>query len=366
MTERDSATGSSWPWVLVKDWCRARFQLTSAADRRSVKLRRRGREDNEARQGICGIVRGNNVVVPEGHPSAAEVSDLVQPTSKPSFESWLEHFDLASIPNRFLALLAKWAYPRYQRSKNARWESSPLTEIGRLTITWVVLRIVYISVIAQLNFETPPSTNQLIENAFTKSFERKERPEDTLERRSQGLDSTPDVSMPAQRALSHSADNEMEGTWVSGSPTELAEEFSEEQTHLFLRQLSSNVKAAADAAEKDSKVILTRENVLFRMFLVAAVTTFLFAAVGLALIFSGYLAVGVVSAAVAVLPGSGTAILRGMAKQLQEARAARVAVAEDDRRVWQAVQVARMIPDPVERNAAMADLSKSFARRISK
>jgi len=157
----------------------------------------------------------------------------------------------------------------------------------------------------------------------------------------------------------------MEGARASASPPELVEEFSEEQTHLFLTQLSGSVKAAADAAEKDAGITRTREKILFRMFLGAAVTTFLFAAAGVALIFSGYLAVGVVSAAVAILPGSGTAILRGMATQQQAARAARAAAADDDRRVWQAVQAAMMIPDPRERNAAMADLAKTFARRIS-
>jgi hypothetical protein len=233
-----------------------------------------------------------------------------------------------------------------------------------LKLTLALLRIVYTE--AMYDLKTAPSTNELIEDALVKSLARKERPEETLETQPRGFDSTADPSMPAQSALSSSADDGMHGTRVSASPRELAEEFSEEQTNLFLTQLIGSVKTAADAAEKDSQNIRARENVLFRMFLVAAVVTFLCAAAGVALMFSGYLAVGVVSAAVAVLPGSGTAVLRGMAKQQQEVRAARALAAEDDRRVWQAVQAAMMIPDPLERNAAMADLAKTFASRIPK
>ena len=308
------------------------------------------------------------MVVPEGHPSVSEVSDLEQPTTTPTFESWLQHFDQASIPkSRFLEVLAKWAYPRYQRYKDTPRGTNWLIGINWLIITWA-LRIVYAGVISQskTGFGASPSTNELIEDAFVQSLEGKERPEEAHETQPRGIESTLDASRPAQSALSVPADDGMEGTRVSASPPELAEEFSEEQTRLFLTQLSGSVKAAADAAEKDAQIIRTREKMLFRMFLVAAVTTFLFAAAGVALIFSGYLAVGVVSAAVAVLPGSGTAILRGMAKQQQAARAARAATADDDRRVWQAVQAAMMIPDPQERNAAMADLAKTFARRISK
>jgi hypothetical protein len=314
------------------------------------------------------------MVVPEGRRPVSEVSDLEQPTTTPTFDSWLQHFDQASIPEgSFLQLLAKWAYPRYQRYKDTPRGTNWLIEIKWLVTKWA-LRIVYRQVIVQSKTgfaalpstnASPPSTNELIENAFAQSLERKESPEGAHGKQSPGIEPTLDASGPAKSALSAPDDDGMEGTRAIASAPELAEEFSEEQTHLFLTQLSGSVKAAADAAEKDAEVIRSREKMLFRMFLVAAVTTFLFAAIGVALIFSGYLAVGVVSAAVAVLPGSGTAILRGMATQQQAARAARAAAADDDRRVWQAVQAAMMIPDPRERNAAMADLAKTFARRIS-
>jgi hypothetical protein len=317
---------------------------------------------SQAKSGY-GIARGYEIVVPEGNPAVSEVSDLEQPTA---FDSWLQYFDQASIPkDGFLEDLAEWAYPRYQRYKDTPRGTIWLI-IKWQMITWA-LRIVYFSVTSpsKAGLGTSPSTDELIENAFTQSLEGEERSEETHETQPRRIESTSDVSMPAQSALSASANDGMEGTRIGASPPELAEEFSEEQTHLFLTQLSGSVKTAADAAEKDAQIIRSREKMLFRMFVVAAVITFLFAAAGVVLIFSGYLAVGVVSAAVAVLPGSGTAILRGMATQQQAARAARAATADDDRRVWQAVQAAMMIPDSQERNAAMADLAKTFARRIS-
>ena len=52
--------------------------------------------------------QGNNMVVPEGHPPVSEVSDLEQPTTTPTFESWLQHFDQASSPKElFLHVVVK-------------------------------------------------------------------------------------------------------------------------------------------------------------------------------------------------------------------------------------------------------------------
>src|SRR5262249_55541784 len=159
---------------------------------------------------------------------------------------------------------------------------------------------VYFGVTSQsrAGFGTSPSTDEHIKNAFTQALEGEERPEETHETQPRGIESTSDVSMPAQSVLSASANDGMEGTRISASPPELAEEFSKEQTQLFLTQLSGSVKTAADAAEKDTQIMRSREKMLFGMSVAAAVITFLFAAAGVALIFSGYLAVGVVSAAV--------------------------------------------------------------------
>jgi hypothetical protein len=265
------------------------------------------------------------MAVTEGQEPAPGVVDAGQSTAMPSFDSWLQDFDRLSIPDGFGRSLASWAYKGYQDLPHG------ISRQMRKGILYVFY--LFLIPLSRKGFSSTPSVDELAKDALRRTQETATAPEQTGPKESHELQAAVDIS--------------------------------DEQAHLFLTHLEGSVRAAAESAEKDAEIMRDREQVLFRMFLIAAAVTFIFAAVGVVLIFTGSLAVGILSAAIAIFPGSGTAILRGMARQQQVARAAKSAAADDDRHVWQAVQAAMMIPDPHKRNAAMVQLAERFASRIS-
>jgi hypothetical protein len=304
------------------------------------------------------MTQGDTMAVTDSHEPVPGAIDAEQPAGQQSFGHWLQDFDRLSIPEGIGRSLASWAHKGYQDLPHG--------------IVWhirrAILYLFYLLLVPLSNkgFSATPSVDELAQEAFRKAQVSTGKPEEADQAEPQGRSARLDAfERSDQHPISADTNREPPRVESSSSSPGLNQQFSDEQAHLFLTHLEDSVKAAAHAAEKDAEVMRDREQTLFRMFLAAAVVTFVFAAAGIALIFTGSLAVGIVSAAIAIFPGSGTAILRGMAKQQQAARSAKSAAADEDRYVWQAVQAAMMIPDPQKRNAAMVQLAERFASRIS-
>lgn len=299
---------------------------------------------------------GDTMAVTDSREPIPDVVDAEQPTEQESFGRWLEDFDRLSIPEGIGRSLAAWAHDGYQQLPH---------EVG-WQIRRAILYLFYLFLVPLSNkgFSATPSVDELAQEAFRKAQASTGQPEEAGPAEPEGPSARVDAPDSSnQGPISVDTEREARAESSSSSP-ELNQQFSDEQARHFLTHLEGSVKAATHAAEKDAEIMRGREQTLFRVFLAAAVVTFVFAAAGIALIFTGSLAVGIVSAAIAIFPGSGTAILRGMRKQQQAARTAKSAAADEDRHVWQAVQAAMMIPDPQQRNVAMVQLAERFASRI--
>jgi hypothetical protein len=300
---------------------------------------------------------GDIMAVTDSREPVPDVVDAEQPREQESFRRWLEDFDRLSIPEGIGRSLATWAHEGYQDLPHGvGWQ-----------IRRAILYLFYLFLVPLSNkgFSATPSVDELAQEAFRRAQASTGQPEEAgpaEPRRPSASVDAPDSSN--QGPIFLDTEREAARAESSSSSPGLNQQFSDEQARHFLTHLEDSVKAATHAAEKDAEIMRGREQTLFRMFLAAAVVTFVFAAAGIALIFTGSLAVGIVSAGIAIFPGSGTAILRGMRRQQQAARAAKSVAADEDRHVWQAVQAAMMIPDPQQRNVAMVQLAERFASRI--
>jgi hypothetical protein len=92
-----------------------------------------------------------------------------------------------------------------------------------------------------------------------------------------------------------------------------------------------------------------REALLFRVLLVVAILAALFATVGAVLLLVGWVPAGVVSMVVAILPGSGSVLIRNMWKQEQERRDAAEAARSEYAAVVEATEWALSLDDEAER-----------------
>ncbi|MFI5910120.1 hypothetical protein [Dactylosporangium sp. NPDC051541] len=162
--------------------------------------------------------------------------------------------------------------------------------------------------------------------------------------------------------VSQAADDGSVASAADGEPAGTA--MSVPQADAFLHRLEADIRTAAELAEQDARDLRARERVLFFSMLVAAVLTFILAVLGVLLAFFGSLAIGIVTAGVAVLPAAGTAALRTMAASLQRSRERKTQAAAEDRRVWQAVHAAMSLPHGQSRDGAMLQLADRFARRL--
>jgi len=88
--------------------------------------------------------------------------------------------------------------------------------------------------------------------------------------------------------------------------------------------------------------------------------------IGIALIFLNLVAVGIVAGAVGLLPGTGTVILNGLAKDIRSQVQRLMEQREDNLKVLQAIQATLLIPDSARRNESIVSLASKLIDRATK
>jgi hypothetical protein len=132
---------------------------------------------------------------------------------------------------------------------------------------------------------------------------------------------------------------------------------------LYLRQMEEASRNQEMSIELDAKAIRTSESQVHNALLAAGIVTVALAAVGVLLVLAGYVPVGVVSAAVAILPGVGTVILMRQSSKLTERRRELTDLRGENLRVLAAIQAILIIPDAIDRNRQIGAFAADLARR---
>jgi hypothetical protein len=179
-------------------------------------------------------------------------------------------------------------------------------------------------------------------------------------------------SVETRAAVSEPSEGESTSTWPDetdvsetrdadappGQPIRPAE--SPERMREMLEIYRTREEAKEEDYENQLRTLQGRRSIVFWLQLFFAVATGLLAIVGVVLVLAGSVAVGVVSAAVAILPGAGTVALR---RQAGEVAQQQTSLTDDQARLrqWrQTIELVNSIQDPGERDRKVIDLAHEF------
>lgn len=142
-----------------------------------------------------------------------------------------------------------------------------------------------------------------------------------------------------------------------------AEVVPEPDYRRFLELLERREREERETTAARLRAVRARETMLYGAHLGAAVLTVILAFLAVGLVLAGFVPVGVASAAVAIIPGSGTVLLRRMWKQerslrdvLDERRSAHAEIID-------AIEGALSVPDAAERSRLAAQLAERLQER---
>lgn len=187
------------------------------------------------------------------------------------------------------------------------------------------------------------------------------------ERASDRHDTLPTQAAPAVSAIAGEATN---GTSSGAEPARKgSDEDAEREVRtgqavgrgpvpdLFLEKMREAMEGQSAEAERELGSLRRQEKTVFTFLLVAAGITLALLVVGAALVFAGLIAVGVLSGLVALIPGTGTLILRRLERRVALNKDRADSVRQDNLRLLQAIQITLLIDDPVQRSHKIAALS---------
>ena len=129
---------------------------------------------------------------------------------------------------------------------------------------------------------------------------------------------------------------------------------------VFLDHLRRAAEEQSDQVEQELTTLRRQEKTVFSMLLVAAGLALLLLVTGAALIFTGLAAVGVLSALVGLVPGSGTLVLRRLEQRVARDKERVAAFRERNLKLLQAIQVTLLIEDPAERGRSVSVLASNL------
>jgi hypothetical protein len=129
---------------------------------------------------------------------------------------------------------------------------------------------------------------------------------------------------------------------------------------VFLEQLRRAAEEQSDQVEQELTSLRRQEKTVFSMLLVAAGLALLLLVTGAALIFTGLATVGVLSALVGLVPGSGTLVLRRLEQRVARDKQRVAAIRERNLNLLQAIQVTLLIEDPAERGRSVSVLASNL------
>jgi hypothetical protein len=133
----------------------------------------------------------------------------------------------------------------------------------------------------------------------------------------------------------------------------------------FLLRLQELEKAQEQSIAQRLVVARGREGVLYGAQLFAALITIVLALVAVGLIFAGSVPVAVASGAIAILPGSGTVLLRGIWTQERGQRDKLEAARSEAAATIDSIEAARSVPDDEARARLMVQLAERVQQRLS-
>ncbi|MEA2135926.1 MAG: hypothetical protein QOC68_3835 [Solirubrobacteraceae bacterium] len=129
---------------------------------------------------------------------------------------------------------------------------------------------------------------------------------------------------------------------------------------VFLEEMQEAMESQSAQVERELDVLRSQEKTVFTLLLVAAGITLGLLVIGAALVFTGLIAVGVLSALVALVPGTGTLILRRLERRVGADKDRIDVVRRDNVQLLQAIQVTLLIEDPAARSEKVAELSDAL------
>jgi hypothetical protein len=147
-------------------------------------------------------------------------------------------------------------------------------------------------------------------------------------------------------------------------PVESLNGASDRATELFVESLAEREELAAQRLRDDIHNLKWHVNSLFVASIFAAMIALGLCVAGVVMIFLGQVGPAAVSEAMSILTGVGTAGLKSMGTETRDDRNQLIDEEREAARIMRAVGLCWMIPDPVQRNAAMADLAAKMARLI--
>jgi hypothetical protein len=136
-----------------------------------------------------------------------------------------------------------------------------------------------------------------------------------------------------------------------------------EVADVFLHDMRDAMQSQSEELERELDDLRAERRTVFRMLVLAASIALLFLLIGAGLVVAGVIAVGVLSALVALVPGAGTLVLRRMENRIDREKDEADALRERKVQLLQAIQVTLMIEDPDERDRAVAELAGELRKR---
>jgi hypothetical protein len=131
---------------------------------------------------------------------------------------------------------------------------------------------------------------------------------------------------------------------------------------VFLVEMQEAMESQSSQVERELETLRRQEKTVFTLLLAAAGITLGLLVIGAALVFTGLIAVGVLSALVALVPGTGTLILRRLERRVGADKDRIDVVRRDNVQLLQAIQVTLLIEDPAARSQKVAELSDALRK----
>jgi hypothetical protein len=169
-----------------------------------------------------------------------------------------------------------------------------------------------------------------------------------------------ELGMPDTVDQSGSADAYAEPSTAEATGQEPAAAKPPVGANAWLISLREKESRERDRSDERRARHVQREALLFRVLLFMAIVAAVFAVLGVALMLAGFVPVGVVSAAIAVLPGAGTVLIRDMWRHERERRDAAEAARSEYAAVLEATEFALALEDESERS----NQARAIAERL--
>jgi hypothetical protein len=131
---------------------------------------------------------------------------------------------------------------------------------------------------------------------------------------------------------------------------------------VFLEEMQEAMESQSAQVERELDGLRRQEKTVFTLLLVAAGITLGLLVIGAALVFTGLIAVGVLSALIALVPGTGTLILRRLERRVGADKDRIDVVRRENVQLLQAIQVTLLIEDPAARSEKVAELSDALRK----